>query len=83
MYTTWRTKKLFNDLIRERSSEFRNLEIIVNPNTLIYKCKNLKVFRSLKDFRSYQNIIDLFDNLRYGNVDPKEALKSQINLNQI
>ena len=81
MYTTWRTKKLFNDLIRERSSEFRNLEIIVNPNTLIYKCKNLK--RSLKDFRSYQNIIDLFENLRYGNVDPKEALKSQINLDQI
>ena len=81
MYTTWRTKKLFNDLIRERSSEFRNLEIIVNPNTLIYKCKNLK--RGLKDFRSYQNIIDLFENLRYGNVDPKEALKSQINLNQI
>ena len=45
--------------------------------------KDLKVFRSLKDFRSDQNIIDLFENLRYGNVDPKEALKSQINLNQI
>ena len=81
MYSTWRTKKFYNDLIRERSSEFRNLEIIVNPNTLIYKRKNLK--RSLKDFRSYENIIDLFENLRYGNVDPKEALKSQINLNQI
>ena len=81
MYTTWRTKKLFNDFIREKSSEFRNLEIIGNPNTLIYKYKNLK--RSLKDFRSYQNIIDLFENLRYGNADPKKVLKSQINLNQI
>ena len=35
--------------------------------------------RSSKDFSNYQNLIDLFINLRDGNVNPREVLKNQIN----
>ena len=34
---------------------------------------------SPKDFINYQNLIDLFKNLRDGNINPKEALKNQTN----
>ena len=34
---------------------------------------------SLKDFSNYQNLIDLFKDLRDGNINLKEVLKSQIN----
>ena len=35
--------------------------------------------RSPKYFSNYQNLIDLFIDLRYGNLNPKEVLKNQIN----
>ena len=34
--------------------------------------------RSLEIFRNYQNLIELFKDLRDGNVNPKEVLKDQI-----
>ena len=34
---------------------------------------------SSKYFRNYKNPLDLFANLRDGNINPKEELKSQIN----
>ena len=34
---------------------------------------------SPKDFSNYQNPIDLFINLRDGNINPKAVLKHQIN----
>ena len=34
--------------------------------------------RSPKDFSGYQNPVDLFINLRDGNVNPREVLKNQI-----
>ena len=34
---------------------------------------------SLKDFSNYQNLIDLFKDLRDGNINPKEVVKNQIN----
>ena len=48
-----------------------------NPNSLIYKYKT--AVRSPKDFSVYQNSIDLFINLREGNINPKEVLKNKIN----
>ena len=66
-------KKIFNELIRERSSEFHNLEKIINPNNLIYKYKIEGM--SPKDFNNYQNPIDLLQNLRDGNIKPKRAIK--------
>ena len=44
---------------------------------MIYKYKTEG--RSLEDFSNYQNAIDLFINLRDGNVNPREVLKNQIN----
>ena len=43
---------------------------------MIYKYKTEG--RSLKDFSDYQNPIDLFIDLRDGNVNPREVLKNQI-----
>ena len=42
----------------------------------MYKYKNEG--RSLKDFRNYLNLTDLFINLKDGNVKPREVLKNQI-----
>ena len=36
--------------------------------------------RNPKDFRNYQNLIELFKNLRDGNTNSREVLKNQINL---
>ena len=62
---------MFNKLVEEKSSEFRNLEKRSNPDDLIQKHKT--------DFRNYQNPIELFKDLRDGNINPKEALRDQIN----
>ena len=35
--------------------------------------------KSPKDFRNYQNLIELFKSLRDGNVNPREVLKNQTN----
>ena len=69
-------KQTFNEIIRERSTEFNNLEKIINPDNLIYNYKTEG--RSPKDFSVYQNPIDLFKILKDGNIDPKEVLKTQI-----
>ena len=58
-------KKIFNQLAEERSSEFWNLEMLINPDNLIYKYKTEA--RSPNDFRNYQNLIKLFKNLRDNN----------------
>ena len=70
-------KKIFNELITERSSEHWNLEERINSDNLIWKFKNER--RSPKDFRNYQNIMDLFKNLKDGSVNPRKVSKSQNN----
>ena len=35
--------------------------------------------KSPKDFKNYQNLIELFKSLRDGNVNPREVLKNQTN----
>ena len=72
-----KNKKIFNELIRERPSEFHNLEKRINLNNLIYKYKIEG--KSPKDFRNYQDSINLFKNLRDVNVNPTEVLKNKIN----
>ena len=69
-------RKIFNELIEERFFKFRDLEKRINPNNLIYKCKNEEI--SPKEFRNYQNPIELFKDLRDGDINPK-VLKYQIN----
>ena len=64
-------KKIFNELDEEKSYKFQNLKEKINPNNLIYKYKTEG--RNPKDFSNYQNLIDLFRNLRDGNVSPREV----------
>ena len=70
-------RKIFNELVEERSFEFKDLEKRINPDNLIHKYKTEGI--SPKDFRNSQSLIELFKDLRDGNTDPKEALKDQIN----
>ena len=72
-----RQKKLFNELAEEKSFEFQNLKEKINPNNLIYRYKTEVI--SPKDFSDYQNPIDLFINLRDGNINPRSVIKYQIN----
>ena len=69
-------KKQFNELVEEKSYEFQDLKNKINFNDLMYKY--ITEGRSPKDFSNYQNLIDLFINLRNGNISPKEILKNQI-----
>ena len=70
-------KSLMNKLIKERYSEFHDLEKIINSNNLIHKYKTEGIIP--KNFSNYQNPIDLFKNLSDGNINPKEVLKKQFN----
>ena len=45
-----KNKKVFNELVEERSSEFNNLEKRINPDNLIYKHKTEGI--SPKGFRN-------------------------------
>ena len=49
----------------------------INPDYLIYKYKTKRI--SPEDFGNFQNPIDLFKDLRDGNINPKNVLKDQIN----
>ena len=60
---------------RKSFSEFKNSEKIINLGHLIYKYKTGG--RSQKDFESYQNLRELFKNLRDSNVNPREFLKDK------
>ena len=44
---------------------------------MIYKYKTQGI--NPKDFRNYQNPIELFKDLKDGNINPKKVLKDQIN----
>ena len=48
-------KKVFNELVEEKASEFKNLEKRINADNLIYKYKNEK-----KIFREFFFIFYLF-----------------------
>ena len=50
----------------------------VNPDNLIYKYKNEG--KTPKDFRNHRNPVELFKDLRDGNINPNEVLKNLINL---
>ena len=73
-----KNKKIFNGLVGERSSGFRDLQKKIDPDHMVsmYKTEG----KSPKDFRNYQNLIELFKDLKDGNINPKELLKDQINL---
>ena len=54
-------EKIFTEIIKEKSSQFFNLEKRIIPDNLHYKYKTEGT--SLKDSGVYQNPIDLFKNV--------------------
>ena len=77
VYHLMNKRKIFHELIEERSSGFKDLEKRISPDNLIYSYKNERIIP--KDFRNYQNPIELFKDLRNVNISPNEVLKDQIN----
>ena len=71
-----KNKKIFNELIRERSFKFHNLEKRSNINNLTYNYKTKGM--SPKDFSNYQNSIDLSKNSIDDNINSNEVLKNQV-----
>ena len=69
-------RKIFNELVKKRYSEFKDVGKRINPDDLIFKKKDDEII--WKDFRNYQNLIELFNDLRDCNINPKEVLKYQI-----
>ena len=65
-----------NNHLVERSVEFDDIREKFDINKLIY---NFKTKEKLpKDFRNYQVSLKLFENLKDGDVDPKEVLKNKL-----
>ena len=62
-----------NELIKEMSSEFWNLQKRINPDNWIDMYKTEA--RSPKGFRNCQYMLQLFKNLRDVNVNPRKVLK--------
>ena len=70
-------KKIFNKLVERRSSKFWNLEKIIAHDNLKYKYETEG--RSPKDFRNYQNPVELFKTLGDINVNSNDVLKNKNN----
>ena len=74
-----------NRLVKERDLEFSDIKNEIDPNNLVYIFKTDK--NEAKDFGNYQMPLKLSEDLRDGNINPKELLKNQgrfkSNLNEI
>ena len=69
-------KEIFIELLAESYFEFDGIKDKINTNKWIYHFKTES--RSPKDFKGYQNSLELFENLRDGDVNPKKVLKNQV-----
>ena len=68
-------KEIFNRLAKERAFEFSDIKEKIDPNNLVYTFKTDK--NESKDFGNYQRPLKLFEDLRDGNTNLREVLKSQ------
>ena len=71
-----RKKNICNKLLVERASEFVGIKDKNNPNKLFYEFKTDG--KIPKDLRDYRMPLELFENLRDGDLNPKEVLKNQV-----
>ena len=67
---------IFNRLVEEKPYECNNAKEKIYPINLAYEFKTEGTIP--KHFSNHQNQIDLFKSLRDGNINPTEALKTQI-----
>ena len=70
-------KEIFNDLVKERALEFSDIKDKIDSNNLVYTFKT--VGKEPKDFRKFKTPLKLFEDLRDGNINPKEASKNETN----
>ena len=67
--------EIFNRLVKERALEFSDIKDKIDPKNLVYIFKTVE--NESKDFGTYQMPLKLFEDLRGGDINPKEVLKNQ------
>ena len=67
-------KEIFNGFVKKRALEFSDIKDKFDPNNLGYTFKTDG--NEPKDCRNYKTPLKLFEDLRDGNINPKEALKN-------
>ena len=68
-------KEIYNGLVKERALEISDIKDKIDPNNLVYTFKTYG--NEPKDFRNCKEPLKVFQDLRDGNIDPKEVLKNQ------
>ena len=68
-------KEILNRLAKERAFELSYKKDKIDPNNLVYTFKTDG--NEAKDFGNYQTPLKLLEDLRDGNINPKEVLKNQ------
>ena len=68
-------EELFSRLVEERAHEFVDIKDNIDLNKLVYKFKT--GVNEPKDFTNYQIAWKLSEDLREGDINPKEVLKNQ------
>ena len=68
-------EELFSRLVEERAHEFVDIKDNIDLNKLVYKFKT--GVNEPKDFTNYQIPWKLSEDLREGDINPKEVLKNQ------
>ena len=66
-------KEIFDRLVKARALEFSYIKDKIDPNNLVYAFKTDG--NEPKDFGNCQTPVKLFEDLRDGNINPKEVLK--------
>ena len=74
-------KEIFNRLVEERALEFSDVKDKIDPNNLVYVFKTEG--NRPKDFGNNQMPLKLFEDLRDGNVSPKDQARFKSNLSEI
>ena len=62
--------------MKERALELANIKDKFDLNNLIYGIKTKE--NKPKNFRNYQILLQLFENLMVGDVNPKEVLRNKV-----
>ena len=66
-------KEIFKKLIKERALDFADIKDKFDLNNGIKTIENKP-----KNFRNYQILLQLFENLMVGDVNPKEVLGNEV-----
>ena len=69
-------QEIFNRIVEKRALEFSDVKDKIDPNNLVYEFKTGG--NNPKEFRNYWAPLKLFNDLRDGNVNPKDILKNQV-----